>query len=1742
MKRKVLALFLSLAMVCSVVPATTLQAQGIHTAEAVEGTETTDEVDVVQDAAQVDDSEEKQKTNAAARGTIEGTENWGDNVALDAKAEAGYTNTYASGAGAINDGKLTTNAAEEGWNSWGGNDSNYPMSVTLTWETQHVLKGMSVMWWADNAQQESEGGVTFPKSAYVEYLDETGEWQRIKDVGLAHGGINGADGVWNVVDFEQEIETTSLRLIVERSGTVSNGFGISEWEAYGSMVSDKLLGAKISGAGSLAVEAEAEYTGTAVPEAMAEGASFAWTISPSDVAAIQGNANTGKVSVKALKPGNTTLKLTVTKDGVSKEASLAIQVEGIAGIDTYKTATAAGVAPILPDSVVAKGLKFDEATPSAKSANRPDFDFAEEFNDSLIPVTWEEVPAAKYAADQAGKTFTVKGTAAYGGKTYEATAEIAVSNPANTASSNSSVTFENVQLEDDFWAPKQDTNAMVSLNKAIEEIGKAKGGEPNFDNAIKKLNGESYNGFEGFVFQDSDIYKSIEAISYTLSATQHETGDAIVQQRKKLQDTIDRWIEKIEKVQYADGYIDTFFTLREPSWRDRGGGGPGTHRWRYFANHEMYNAGHFLESVVAYTRYREGINSPDYRLYVAGKRFADHIVALFGPNGTRHEVPGHEEIELAIVKFGRLVEQYEGEGAGQKYFDTAQTLIDRRGENSSLRESGYSGGNYSQDKTPFAQAENAVGHSVRANYFYTGAADVATLLEDTNPTKIAYLNSLDTIWEAVSERKTYITGGIGTTTQTSESEGYGDDYDLPNDQSYCEICAAIAAANWNQRMNLLHEDGKYADMVERNLYNSILVGTNLDGNLYFYSTLLQVASGNRRSEWFNCACCPPNLMRTIASLGGYMYTVHNDNLFINMYVGSTGNVTVDNTPVTLKQETDYPWDGAVKLTVTPEQSKAFTMKVRIPGWVQEQDNKNVTIKVNGTAVDASVAKGYATITRTWAKGDVVTIDMPMEIRKTEAHPKVVANEGRIALQRGPIVYCMEKAGNAQLNSDIENFNPLDIVIPRDAKLKATYNKDLLKGVVEITGEARYNLYGDLLPIEIQAIPYYAWNNRGDDADYIEGQVKNSSSKMLIWTQADEAKQEAVSGTADDAAYDAKVTSDKIYSGARIEGVKTNWEPTSSSMGNGLGWSNWESEPGSEHWLMYEWDEPITTKQMQIYWYDNHDWDRSPATLKVQYQDESGAWKDATMLTEYEGVADKNDQYNVIDLEEITTKAIRLLMTVRSEPSTVKSIGVYRWKVMLDKDSVAANVQRMIGKIGTVESSIACRKAIYDARMAYESLSDELKAKVTNYNVLTAAEASYKKLNEDAAAPVIALINKIGDAQTDDAKKKAVADARAAYDALLRIQKAEVSNYRLLLDAEEGGSGEDAAVKDVSSKIDAIGTVAYNAECKAKIDAARAAYNALSDAQKALVTNYKALTDAEAKYASLKADADKINNVIAKINAIGTVAYNAECKARIDAARAAYNALTSDQKTQVTNYKVLTDAEAKYASLKPVQPQKVDISKATVSKISTKYYNGKSIKPSVTVTYNGKKLAKDKDYTVSYSSNKNIGTAKVKIAGKGDYTGSVTKSFQITVKKGASYKVGGYKYKITNAKTSGKGTVAVTGSSASKKSLKKISIADTVKIGGKKFKVTEIGKSAFSGYSKVTSATIGANATKIGEKAFYNCKKLKSINIKTKSLKSVGKNAFKNIHKNATIKVPKNKLKSYQKLLKSKGQKKSVKIK
>ena len=602
------------------------------------------------------------------------------------------------------------------------------------------------------------------------------------------------------------------------------------------------------------------------------------------------------------------------------------------------------------------------------------------------------------------------------------------------------VPFTDVAFADEFWAPRIETNRKVTVPyafKKCEETGRIS----NFAKAGGLIEGK----FEGIYFNDSDLYKVIEGAAYCLK--NHPDPE--------LEKYVDGVIEKIAAAQWEDGYLYTFYSVprRQPEkrWSDIRG------------KHELYCAGHFFEGAVAYYQ-----ATGKRKILDVAIRLADKIDSVFGPDRKR-DVPGHEEIEIGLVKLYRVT-------GNEKYLKLAKFFLDERG-----RAEGHKlYGSYSQDHKPVIEQSKAVGHAVRAGYLYSGMADVAAPTGDAN-----YVKAIDRIWQDVVSKKLYLTGGVGA---RRGGESFGNDYELPNKTAYCETCAAIANAMWNHRMFLLHGEAKYIDVLERVIYNGFLSGISLSGDKFFYPNPLASDGKHQRSPWFGCACCPTNIVRFMPSLPGYAYAYSGDIVYVNLFVGGSATIKMDNNTVRLRQETRYPWDGEVKITVEPKRSREFAIYVRIPGWAQNQpvpsdlyryinrSEEKVTLKINDKPLALDIDKGFARIRRKWKKGDVVELSLPMPIRRVLSHENVKDNAGKAALERGPIVYCVEWPDNGG--------QVTHIILPDDAELKAKYRKDKLGGVTVISGTAlgvQLSKDGKSLIKDkgyFAAIPYYAWAHRG----------------------------------------------------------------------------------------------------------------------------------------------------------------------------------------------------------------------------------------------------------------------------------------------------------------------------------------------------------------------------------------------------------------------------------------------------------------------------------------------------------------------------------------------------------------------------------------------------------------------------------------------------------------------------------------
>src|SRR5665648_124452 len=609
------------------------------------------------------------------------------------------------------------------------------------------------------------------------------------------------------------------------------------------------------------------------------------------------------------------------------------------------------------------------------------------------------------------------------------------------------VPFNEVKISDQFWLPKIETNRTVTIPASFakcEETGRI----ANFVKAAKK---EGEFGTE-FPFDDTDIYKTIEGASYSMS----------VHPDPKLDRYVDSLITIIGKAQEPDGYLYTARTI-DPEHPHKWSG---SERWvnESILSHELYNSGHLFDAASAHYQATGKRNFLDIAL-----KNADLLDQVFGP-GKRNDAPGHEIVEMGLVKLYRIT----GE---KKYLNLAKFFIDSRGKENDPKKA------YSQDHKPLIEQDEAVGHAVRAGYLYSGVADVAALTGDS-----AYLAAIDKIWENMVSKKLYITGGIGA---RHAGEAFGDEYELPNLTAYNETCAAIANVYWNYRMFLLHGDSKYIDVLERSLYNGVISGVGLDGKTFFYPNPLECDmhyhfnSGETldRQPWFDCSCCPTNMCRFLPSVPGYIYAQGNSSIFVNLFVQSSSTIPLNKKlTVAISQETQYPWTGQVKITVSPEKTSKFALCLRIPGWAENQaipsdlysfitpESDSVSVTVNGETVPFKTEKGYAVIDREWNQGDMVNYTIPMSIRRVVANQKVSDDLGKVVLERGPIVYCLEGVDNgAGLNT---------LALPDSSKLTSSFNSAELSGIVTISGDATIDNGKKMTTQKITAIPYFVWNNRG----------------------------------------------------------------------------------------------------------------------------------------------------------------------------------------------------------------------------------------------------------------------------------------------------------------------------------------------------------------------------------------------------------------------------------------------------------------------------------------------------------------------------------------------------------------------------------------------------------------------------------------------------------------------------------------
>lgn len=620
------------------------------------------------------------------------------------------------------------------------------------------------------------------------------------------------------------------------------------------------------------------------------------------------------------------------------------------------------------------------------------------------------------------------------------------------------VPFTSVKLTDSFWLPRIRTNHNVTIPASFERCEKT-GRIKNFEMAAAK----SGKFCTIFPFDDTDIYKTIEGASFSISLF----PDA------KLDLYMDSLIAKVKSAQEPDGYLYTARTidpLHPHGWA-------GKERWEKERelSHELYNSGHLYEAAAAHYMATGKRSLLDIAL-----KNADLVCSVFG-HDKKHVAPGHQVVEMGLVKLYRITGKKE-------YLETAKYFIEERGHYTGYdpkSKDPWKSGAYFQDHVPVTDQREAVGHAVRAGYLYAAVADIAAMTGDEK-----LLLAIDSIWTNMVTKKIYVQGGAGA---IGSGERYGDNYELPNATAYNETCAAIANVYWNQRMFQLHGDSKYIDVLEKILYNGLISGVGLDGKSFFYTNAMQVKNSfshghleAERAGWFDCSCCPTNMTRLLPSVPGYMYAQKQNKLYINLFIPSKATLTIANQSVEITQQNNYPWEGGLTFVVAPKKSQAFDVLVRIPGWAQNEavpsdlysfqnnSGNKVVITINGTPVDYSIENGYAILSRTWKKNDKIEMDLPMDVRRVKANEKLKDDVGRIALQRGPLMYCAEWPDN--------NGKTSNIILPVNTVFVPQERKDILNGVWVIKAEATALITEDDKVTTVKqpfvAIPYCVWANRG----------------------------------------------------------------------------------------------------------------------------------------------------------------------------------------------------------------------------------------------------------------------------------------------------------------------------------------------------------------------------------------------------------------------------------------------------------------------------------------------------------------------------------------------------------------------------------------------------------------------------------------------------------------------------------------
>jgi DUF1680 family protein len=776
------------------------------------------------------------------------------------------------------------------------------------------------------------------------------------------------------------------------------------------------------------------------------------------------------------------------------------------------------------------------------------------------------------------------------------------------------VPLEAVQIEDPFWSPKLSVWRRATINDAFDKFEKA-GAFRNFDRVAQGIQEEH----EGPPWFDGLIYETMRAASDFIAS----------QPDPALEKRLDGYIARIGAAAAKDpnGYVMTFTQLDRPD--QRWGLNGGSIVWQ----HEIYDAGAMTEAATHHAR-----ATGKTRLLEIAVKLANYMCDTLGPAPKKRVIPGHALPEEAFVGLYELFHENPALRSRlsvsvdeDRYLALAKYWIEDRGHD-------RPGGTedikaYSQDHLPMLEQTTIEGHAVRATLCWAGVSAAARYCHQQT-----YTDAAARVWDNMTGKCMYITGGVGA---HQEEERFGSDYDLPN-HGYLETCAAVGAGFFHRNMNLLLGQARYADELERVLYNNILNGVSLEGTHYYYQNPL-AHSGRARWAWHSCPCCPPMFLKIVSALPGYIYATDGEGLYVNLFIGSHAKLNVGTTAITVSQKTEYPWDGAISVDVNPEEPATFTVFVRVPGWARGEENPfglyesdltapKVTLKVNGeTRSDLDLVRGYAAIERTWTTGDTITMELPMTVRRIHAHPAVEADRGRVALASGPLIYCLEETDNPQ---------QLTYYLQEDSTLSLVRKPDLFDGVNIIRGQARERgAEGTSKQTPFTAIPYYCQDNRGEAA------------RVDVWIPEQE-ELAAVAGLASKFTASAS----HCYSQDTVKALNDGVLPDDSNDHSIPRHTWWEHKGGTE-WVQYDFDEPRSVSSVAVYWWDDRPAGGGcavPRSWRLLYRD-SGQWKPVEPDRDHDVT---KDRFNEVRFSPVETTSLRLEVKLRRRYSA----GILEWQV------------------------------------------------------------------------------------------------------------------------------------------------------------------------------------------------------------------------------------------------------------------------------------------------------------------------------------------------------------------------------------------------------------------------------------------------------------------------------------------------